>query len=65
MLCLEKKNEERDDITIIVIFIGKPNILLQKDNKKLLNIIKVNEKDEKKINRNDFNNQTPLILKLE
>ena len=40
----KKKNEERDDITIIIIFIGNPNILLQKDNKKLLNIIKVNEK---------------------
>ena len=61
----KRKNIERDDITIIVIFIGKPNILIQKDNNNLLNIIKENKNDEKDNSLNEPTYQKPLILKLE
>ena len=37
-----KNNEERDDITIIIIFIGKPNIYLKKEDNNLLNEVEGN-----------------------
>ena len=39
----KKNNEERDDITIIVIFLDKPNILLGEEKNNLLNKINNNE----------------------
>ncbi len=56
----KKNNEERDDITIIVIFVGKPNIPLVKDSNKYLNKIQENIIGENEGSTND----TPLILKL-
>ena len=56
----KKNNEERDDITIIVIFVGKPNIQLLKDSKKYLNKIQENITGENEGSTND----TPLILNL-
>ena len=56
----KKNNEERDDITIIVIFVGKPNIPLVKDSNKYLNKIQENIIGENEGTTND----TPLILKL-
>ena len=56
----KKNNEERDDITIIVIFVGKPNIQLVKDSNKYLNKIQENIIGENEGTTND----TPLILKL-
>ena len=56
----KKNNEERDDITIIVIFVGKPNIQLVKDSNKYLNKIQENITGENEGSTND----TPLILKL-
>ena len=62
-LIWKKRNEERDDITIIVIFIGKPNIQLQKEKNVLYNEIKENESEE--TSRNESTNQTPFLLKLD
>ena len=62
-LIWKKRNEERDDITIIVIFIGKPNIQLQKESNNLLNEIKENENEEN--GKNESTKQTPFLLKLD
>ena len=62
-LIWKKRNEERDDITIIVIFIGKPNIQLQKEKNVLYNEIKENESEE--TSRNESTSQTPFLLKLD
>ena len=56
----KKNNEERDDITIIVIFIGKPNTILQKE-KNLLNI----ENENVNINKKESTSKVPLILNLD
>ena len=56
----KKNNEERDDITIIVILVGKPNIQLVKDSNKYLNKIQENITGENEGSTND----TPLILNL-
>ena len=57
----KKNNEERDDITIIVIFLSKPNILLGEE-KNNLNKVNVNDNGD---NRNNSSNQTPLVLRLD
>ena len=59
----KKNNEERDDITIIVIFIGKPNILFEKEKKSMLNVVK--EKENEYSKRNATKNEVPLLLKLD
>ena len=56
----KKNNEERDDITIIVIFIGKPNIQVAKDSNKYLHKIIENVNAENEGSTTDV----PLILKL-
>ena len=43
----KKNNEERDDITIIVIFLDKPNILLGEEKNNLLNKINDNNNEDK------------------
>ena len=53
----KKNNEERDDITIIVIFIGKPNNISQK----VLNL----ENENENINKKESTNKVPLILNLD
>ena len=62
-LIWKKRNEERDDITIIVIFIGNPNIQLQKESNNLLNEIKENENEEN--GNNESTKKTPFLLKLD
>ena len=47
----KKNNEERDDITIIVIFLGKPNILLKEEKNKCL--FKINENVNEDSSRNN------------
>lgn len=59
----KKNNEERDDITIIVIFLGNPNILLNEKKKKFL--YKINENANEDSSRNNSSNQKPLILNLD
>jgi serine/threonine protein phosphatase PrpC len=54
----KKNNEERDDITIIIIFIGKPNILLKEEKNKCL--FKINENVNEDSNRNNSSNQNPI-----
>ena len=56
----KKNNEERDDITIIVIFIGKPNIQVAKDSNIYLCKIMENVSAENE----GSNTDVPLILKL-
>jgi len=58
----KKNNEERDDITIIIIFLGKPNILLKEEKNNILD--KINENLNEDSSRNNSSNQNPLILKL-
>ena len=60
----KKNNEERDDITILVIFIGKPNICIKKD-RNILKKISENVNDENISSRNESNNQTPFVLNLD
>ena len=57
----KKNNEERDDITIIVIFIGKPNTILQKEKNIALNI----ENENVNINKKESTSKIPLILNLD
>ena len=57
----KKNNEERDDITIIVIFIGKPNTLSQKEINIALNL----ENENENINKKESTNKVPLILNLD
>ena len=59
----KKNNEERDDITIIIIFIGKPNIYLKKENNNLLN--KIEENPNEVSSRNESSKKIPLILNLD
>ena len=59
----KKNKEERDDITIIVIFLGKPNILLKEEKKKCL--FKINENANEDSSRNNSSNQNPLVLNLD
>ena len=54
----KKNNEERDDITIIIIFLGKPNILLKEEKNKCL--FKINENVNEDSNRNNSSNQNPI-----
>ena len=58
----KKNNEERDDITIIVIFLDKPNILLGEEKNNLLNKINENINED---NRNNSSNQNHLVLGLD
>ena len=58
-----KNNEERDDITIIIIFIGKPNIFLKKEDNNLLN--EVEENPNEGSSRNGSTKKIPLILNLD
>ena len=50
-----KNNEERDDITIIIIFIGKPNIYLKKEDNNLLNEVEGNPNEGS--SRNELQNK--------
>ena len=59
----KKNNEERDDITIIVIFLGKPNILLKEEKNNYL--YKINENLNEDSSRNNSSNQNPLVLNLD
>jgi len=59
----KKNNEERDDITIIVIFLGKPNILLKEEKNDIL--YKINENLNEDSSRNNSSNQNPLVLNLD
>ena len=59
----KKNNEERDDITIIVIFLGKPNVLLKEEKNNLL--YKINENANEDSSRNNSSNQNPLVLNLD
>ena len=59
----KKRNEERDDITIIVVFIGKPNIPTQKENYNILNEIKENMHEEN--DKNESTNKISFLLKLD
>ena len=58
----KKNNEERDDITIIVIFLDKPNILLGEEKNNLLNKINVDDNED---GRNNSSNQNHLVLGLD
>lgn len=60
----KKNNEERDDITILIIFIGKPNICINND-RNILKKISENINDENAISRKESNNQTPFVLNLD
>ncbi len=60
----KKNNEERDDITILIIFIGKPNICINND-RNILKKISENINDENASSRNESNNQTPFVLNLD
>ena len=59
----KKNNEERDDITIIIIFIGKPNIYLKKEKNELINEIEENPAEDS--NRNESTKKIPLLLNLD
>ena len=59
----KKNNEERDDITIIIIFIGKPNIYLKKENNNLLGKVEENANEASSIN--ESTKKIPLLLNLD
>ena len=59
----KKNNEERDDITIIIIFIGKPNIYLKKENNNLLGKVEENPNEASSIN--ESTKKIPLLLNLD
>ena len=60
----KKHNEERDDITIIIVFIGKPKIQNEKNN--LLSMVKENVNEENSnSNKKESKNKVPLLLNLD